>query len=85
MRLLKGMHNAIPYIPQLLDSLINAKYISSVDFKSNFWQIPREETSQEKTSYTVLGRGLFKFKVMPFGLSGAPRIDGFVVWSSILW
>lgn len=68
----KGDAYAIPYIPQILDSLRNAKYISSVDFKSSFWQIKLEEQSQEKTSFTVPGRGLYKFKVMPFGLCGAP-------------
>lgn len=68
----KGDAYAIPYIPQILDSLKQAKYISSVDFKSSFWQIGLHKDSQEKTSFTVPGRGLFKFKVMPFGLCGAP-------------
>lgn len=68
----KGDAYSIPYIPQILDSLKNAKFISSVDFKASFWQIPLEEAAQEKTSFTVPGRGLFKFKVMPFGLCGAP-------------
>lgn len=68
----KGDAYAIPYIPQILDSLRNAKYISSVDFKASFWQIKLDEQSQEKTSFTVPGKGLFKFKVMPFGLCGAP-------------
>lgn len=68
----KGDAYAIPYLPQILDSLKNAKYISSVDFKSSFWQIGLEKSSQEKTSFTVPGRGLFQFKVMPFGLCGAP-------------
>ena len=68
----KGDSYAIPYIPQILDSLKEAKYLSSVDLKASFWQIPLEEASQEKTSFTVPGRGLYKFKVMPFGLCGAP-------------
>lgn len=68
----KGDSYAIPYIPQILDSLKEAKYLSSLDLSSSFWQIPLQEASQEKTSFTVPGRGLFKFKVMPFGLCGAP-------------
>lgn len=68
----KGDSYAIPYIPQILDSLKEAKYLSTIDLSSSFWQIPLSEDSQEKTSFTVPGRGLFKFKVMPFGLCNAP-------------
>lgn len=68
----KGDAYAIPYIPQILDSLKQARYLSSIDLKASFWQIPLHPSSQEKTNFTVPGRGLFKFTVMPFGLCGAP-------------
>lgn len=68
----KGDAYAIPYMPQILDSLKEAKYLSSIDLSSSFWQIPLQSESQDKTSFTVPGRGIFKFKVMPFGLCGAP-------------
>lgn len=68
----KGDSYSIPYIPQILDSLKEAKFLTSIDLSSSFWQIPLHESSQEKTSFTVPGRGLYKFRVMPFGLSGAP-------------
>lgn len=63
---------AIPYIPQILDSLKEARFLSSIDLSSSFWQVPLHVDSQEKTTFTVPGRGSFKFKVMPFGLCGAP-------------
>lgn len=68
----KGDSYSIPYIPQILDSLKEARFLSTIDLSSSFWQIPLSEASQEKTSFTVPGRGLFKFKVMPFGLCSAP-------------
>lgn len=68
----KGDSYSIPYIPQILDSLKEAKYLTSIDLSSSFWQIPLNKSSQEKTAFTVPGRGLFMFKVMPFGLCGAP-------------
>lgn len=68
----KGDAYAIPYMPQILDSLKEARYLSSIDLSSSFWQIPLQAESQDKTSFTVPGRGIFKFKVMPFGLCGAP-------------
>lgn len=67
----KGDAYAMPYIPQILDSLKEARFLSSIDLASSFWQIPLDEASKEKTSFTVPGRGLFKFEVMPFGLCGA--------------
>lgn len=68
----KGDSYAIPYIPQVLDSLKDARYLSTIDLSSSFWQIGLTKESQEKTSFTVPGRGCYQFTAMPFGLSGAP-------------
>lgn len=63
---------AIPYISMILDRLRNCKYLSSVDLKSAYWQMPLENTSKEKTAFTIPGRGHFQFTRMPFGLHNAP-------------
>lgn len=63
----------LPFISRILDKLRDAKYISSIDLRSAFWQIPLTESSKEKTAFTVPGRGLFQYKVMPFGLCNAPQ------------
>lgn len=62
----------LPYITSILDQLRDARYLSSIDLKAAFWQIELDPTSREKTAFTVPGRGLFQFKVMCFGLTGAP-------------
>lgn len=62
----------LPYISSILDRLRDAKFLSSLDIKSAYWQVPVEETSQEKTAFTVPGRGLFQFTRMPFGLHNSP-------------
>lgn len=62
----------LPYISQILDSLRNSKYLSSIDLSSAFHQIELDPSSREKTAFTVPGRGLFHFKRMCFGLTGAP-------------
>lgn len=62
----------LPYITQILDQLGQAKFLSSIDLKSAFWQIPLTPGSKEKTAFTVPSRGLFQFKVMCFGLTSAP-------------
>lgn len=62
----------IPYISAILDKLRCAKFISSIDIKSAFWQVPLSERSREYTAFTVPGRNLYQFCRMPFGLTNAP-------------
>ena len=62
----------LPYISSILDKLGNAKYLSSLDIKSAFWQVMVSENSREYTAFTVPSRGLFQFRKMPFGLTNAP-------------
>lgn len=59
----------LPRVDRILSMLRNAKFISSIDLRSAFWQIPLDEESKEKTGFSIPGRGMFQFKVMPFGLS----------------
>lgn len=62
----------LPQVTMILDRLRDARYLSSLDIKSAYWQIPLSAESREKTAFTVPGRGLFEFTVMPFGLHNAP-------------
>ncbi|KAG7305634.1 hypothetical protein JYU34_009728 [Plutella xylostella] len=63
----------LPRVTSILDNLKNAQLLSTIDLKSAFWQIPLEETSKEKTAFGLTGKGLFQFKVMPFGLNNASQ------------
>ncbi|XP_055918604.1 uncharacterized protein K02A2.6-like [Eupeodes corollae] len=63
----------IAHIEGLLARLSETHFISSVDLKDAYWQIPLEQSSREKTAFTVPGRPLYQFKVMPFGLSNAAQ------------
>lgn len=62
----------LPFISSILDKLRNARYLSSLDIKSAYWQIPMADNSKDKTAFTIPGRGLFQFKRMPFGLHNSP-------------
>lgn len=71
----------LPLVSSTLDKLRDAKYLSSLDIKSAYWQIKMAEDSKPLTAFTVPGRGLFQFCRMPFGLHNAPArwqrlIDG---------
>ena len=63
----------LPLIDDILALLGNAKYFTSLDLKSGYWQVLMDEADEEKTAFTC-HRGLFQFNFMPFGLSNAPAI-----------
>ncbi|CAB0016071.1 unnamed protein product [Nesidiocoris tenuis] len=61
----------LPHIQSTLDLLRNAKFISSIDLKSAFFQVPLTEASKPVTAFAVPGRGLWQFTRMPFGLANS--------------
>ena len=62
----------LPKVSDILDQLRDARFITSIDLKSAYFQIPLDEESKEKTAFIVPGKGLFQFKRMPQGLSTSP-------------
>ena len=61
----------LPRIDESLDSLGTAKYFSTLDLASGYWQIELSDDAKEKSAFCT-AQGLFQFKVMPFGLTNAP-------------
>jgi hypothetical protein len=61
----------LPRADEQLEALGNAKYFSSLDLPSGFWQIEMDQNDKEKTAFCV-PYGLYQFKVMPMGLTNAP-------------
>ena len=57
----------------MLATLGKAKYFTTLDLKSGYWQIPLNEEEKEKTA-SVCHRDLYKNSVIPFGLASAPGI-----------
>lgn len=60
-------------IDGILSRIDQTYYISSVDLKYAFWQIELEEEAKPYTAFTVPGRPLYQFRVMPFGLCNAAQ------------
>ena len=63
----------MPNIEDILDHLGGAKYFSTLDLKSGFFQVGVHENSRHYTAF-ICKNGLFQFKVMPYGLKNNPAI-----------
>ena len=63
----------LPRVDDLLDQLGDARFFTTLDLASGYWQIRVAPGSQEKTAF-VVPHGLYEFRVMPFGLSNAPAV-----------
>ena len=54
----------MPRIDQILDQLGGARYFSTLDLASGYWQVPLREEDMEKTPFSV-GADHYEFTVMP--------------------
>jgi hypothetical protein len=46
--------------------------VSTLDLRSGYWQCGLKECDREKTAFCIPVSGLWQFRVLPFGLKGAP-------------
>ena len=61
----------LPRIDDTLNALGGAKYFTTLDLQSGYWQVALEEKSKEVTAFTT-SKGHWEFNVLPFGLTNAP-------------
>ena len=61
----------IPRIDESLDALAGSRFFSTLDLTSGYWQVPMDQEAQERSAFTTRS-GLWKWKVLPFGLTSAP-------------
>ena len=61
----------IPRIDDTLDALGGAKWFSTLDLSSGYWQVALDNDARDKSAF-VVRNGLYRWKVMPFGLTNAP-------------
>ena len=61
----------LPRIDESLDALAGSRYFSTLDLVSGYWQVPLDSDAQDKSAFATRS-GLWKWKVLPFGLTSAP-------------
>ena len=61
----------LPRIDDIFDTLGGAKFFTSLDLASGYWQVELDEDARAKSAFATY-QGLFEFTRMPFGLCNAP-------------
>ena len=61
----------LPWMQEVLESLVGTGHFSCLDLKSRFWQIRMDEALKQYTAFTVGNLGFFECDRMPFGLCNA--------------
>ena len=78
----KPNSDPLSLIDNILALLGKAKFFTSLDLKSGYWQVWLDEADKEKTAFAC-HRWLFEFIVMPFGISCAPSPFSRSLWRSL--
>ncbi len=63
----------MPRIDDILDSLGQDKFYSTVDLQSAYWSVPVAPQDRHKTAF-ITKEGSFEWISMPFGFQGAPMV-----------
>ena len=63
----------LPLPDEVQDQLSGSTMFSTLDLQSGYWQLPVSPSDRHKTAFCPgPGMGLYQFRRMPFGLTGAP-------------
>ena len=63
----------LPRIDDSLDMLSGNAYFTSLDLTQGYYQVPILPKDRSKTAFQT-ANGLYEYKVMPFGMTGAPAM-----------
>ena len=61
----------LPRVDDMLETLSESQWFSSLDLASGFWQVELDAKDREKSTF-ITRFGTYEFTVMPFGLCNAP-------------
>ena len=61
----------IPRIDDCIDSVGHARFVTKIDLLKGYYGIPLTEEAKQMSAF-VTPEGLYQYRVLPFGLKGAP-------------
>ena len=62
----------LPRVDETFNKMYGAKWFSSLDLQSGYWQVEMREEDKAKTAFRVGELGFYECNRMPFGLTNAP-------------
>ena len=62
----------LPRMQETMESMVGARFFSTMDLKSGFWQVKMAKDSKQYTAFTVGSMGVYEFLRMPYRLCNAP-------------
>ena len=62
----------LPRMQETMESMVGARFFSTMDLKSGFWQVKMAKDSQQYTAFMVGSMGVYEFLRMLYGLCNAP-------------
>ena len=65
---------SIPNVESALDKIAPCRYKAKMDKRSGFWQVDLTPNAQELLAFISRQGGVFKWKVMPYGVAHAPAL-----------
>lgn len=68
----RDLPSDLPIITDAIRELGPAKVFSTIDLRTGYWQIKLEDNSKKYTAFTTPDGAAYQFRVLPFGLKGAP-------------
>ena len=71
-RLLQDDNYPLPVIGHLYNKLHGKKYFTCIDLNWGFWNVRLDPECQQYTAFTVPDKGIFWWKVLPFGMKTSP-------------
>ena len=57
---------------ETMESMVGARFFSTMDLKSGFWQVKMAKDSQQYTAFVVGSMGVYEFLRMLYGVCNAP-------------
>ena len=62
----------LPRMQETMESMVGARFFSTMDLKSGFWQVKMAKDSQQYTAFTLGSMGVYGFLRMLYRLCNAP-------------
>ena len=62
----------LPHMQETMKSMVGARFFSTMDLKSGFWQVKMAKDSKQYTTFMVGSIGVYEFLRMAYGLCNAP-------------